>query len=122
MRTVLLAIGLAVSLFLSNGLAAGVQSDPLSDDLLETTFIKMAGQKHWTVDADQVKRTIAEGVNFGTDYIIIPIGCDATDCQDAVAINNVTGKTIRLPTASYGYDFRKDYRLLVVNPDLREWL
>ena len=122
LRIALFTIGMTVSIYISNAIAAGVQSDPLSNEVLAETVMKMVVQKHWTVDGDQVKRTIEEGVNFGADYIIIPIGCDATDCQDAVAINIVTGTTIRLPTASHGYPFHKTYSLLVVNPDLNEWL
>jgi hypothetical protein len=54
-------------------------------------------------------------VNFSGQYIVNYWGC-GSPCQVGVAINAQNGQIIELPSASGGYDFRKNSRLLILNP------
>lgn len=54
-------------------------------------------------------------VNFAGKYIIDYWGC-GSPCGIGIAINGVNGKLIELPPASVGYRFKKESRLLIVNP------
>ncbi len=120
LRTLLLAVVLAVFPLYSVAFAADLPTAlaPTPDELA-IKVIAAAYKNKWAINIDQVQRTIDAGVNFGPNRIVIPIGCDATDCQDAIAVNTETGKIIRLPTAAYGYDFRAGNNLLIVNPHAR---
>ncbi|MET0394771.1 MAG: hypothetical protein ABW019_16620 [Chitinophagaceae bacterium] len=56
-----------------------------------------------------------DSVNFAGHYTLVIWGCGAP-CQAAVIIDRQTGKIYDVPTASGGYEFRVDSRLLIVNP------
>ncbi|MBL7996142.1 hypothetical protein JNM05_12285 [bacterium] len=53
-------------------------------------------------------------INFGGHYILAQWGCGAP-CVAGVIIDVNDGKIYALPTASYGYDYKKDSRLLLVD-------
>lgn len=56
------------------------------------------------------------GTNFAGQYALITWGC-GSGCQVISLVNILTGKISTVPfTASMGVEFRKDSRLLIVNP------
>ena len=63
-----------------------------------------------------IKQSYEDGkVNFGGKYIVNYWGC-GSPCQVGVAINVESGGIIELPTASLGYEFQRNSRLLILNP------
>jgi len=56
-----------------------------------------------------------EGINFGGHYCLVIWGC-GSPCQMSVLVDVLTGKIYASEGASLGYDFRKDSRMLIVNP------
>lgn len=56
-----------------------------------------------------------EGLNFGGHYTIATWGC-GTSCQYGAIIDFKTGNVYPIPNASGGYNYKKNSRLLVVNP------
>jgi hypothetical protein len=56
-----------------------------------------------------------EGLNFGGHYNITIWGC-GTSCQSGAVTDLKTGNVYPMPTASGGYDYKKNSRLLAVNP------
>lgn len=56
-----------------------------------------------------------EPINFAGKYVLNYWGC-GSPCQVGIAINAENGKLIELPSAGGGYEYRKDSRLLVLNP------
>lgn len=123
LRTFSLAVVLAAStFFVSTTLtfAADLPSYPTTEQLV-AKVLKVANKRNWQVTVDQVKSTIERGVNFGMNGIIIPRGCDATDCQQSIVIDITTSKIIDLPGASYDYLFEKGNVALIVNSDADEY-
>lgn len=121
LRTTLFSVVLAVStLFSLVTFAANLLPSPTKQQLV-TKVMKIAKAQYWLVNIDQVKAAIESGPNYAAKYVLIAVAC-GIECQTGVAINIDTGTIIELPTAEYGYYFRKDYSLLVVNPDPSEWL
>lgn len=57
--------------------------------------------------------------NFANYYIVVSWGCGSS-CQSGVIINAESGKIIGLPTSSFGLEYKKDSRLLIVDPFLDE--
>jgi len=55
------------------------------------------------------------GMNFAGHYNLARWGC-GTSCQNGAITDLQTGRVYDIPTASLDYEFRKDSRLLVVNP------
>lgn len=55
------------------------------------------------------------GMNFAGHYNLSRWGC-GTSCQNGAITDLQTGHVYDIPTASLDYEFRKDSRLLVVNP------
>jgi len=70
-------------------------------------------------DWDKLQGVIKKGtkkeVNFCGKFIIIQWGC-GTECQTGVIINALTGKIVTLPTSEWGVEYRKNSRLLIINP------
>ena len=54
-------------------------------------------------------------INYAGKYIVDYWGC-GSPCAVGIAINSQNGKLIELPSSSVGYKFRKDSRLLILNP------
>ena len=64
----------------------------------------------------KIKETVEkEGVNFGGHYCFVYWGCGAP-CQQSVVIDLLTGKIYYGPSAGLGYEFRKNSRMLIINP------
>jgi hypothetical protein len=55
------------------------------------------------------------GMNFAGHYNLARWGC-GTSCQSGAITDLKTGGVYDIPTASLDYEFRKDSRLIVVNP------
>lgn len=55
------------------------------------------------------------GMNFAGHYNLARWGC-GTSCQNGAITDLKTGRVYDIPTAAFDYAFRKDSRLLVVNP------
>ena len=53
--------------------------------------------------------------NFAGHYTFVYFGC-GSPCQGSLVIDRKTGKVYDSPSASLGYDFRVDSRMLIVNP------
>jgi hypothetical protein len=66
-----------------------------------------------------VRDRILEGANgamsFAGECVVVEWGC-GTGCQSGVVINLRDGSIHDLPVAEQGYEYRKDSRLLIVNP------
>jgi len=63
-----------------------------------------------------IKKTFKDvDINFAGKYIIDYWGC-GSPCGIGITINGLNGKLIELPPSSVGYRFKKDSRLLIVNP------
>jgi len=66
------------------------------------------------------KTTISEsykqnGVNFAGHYSFVYWGC-GSPCTGCAIIDVRTGKVYSGPDSGFGYNFKKDSRLLIVNP------
>jgi hypothetical protein len=57
----------------------------------------------------------ADTANFAGHYTFVYFGC-GSPCQGSLVIDRKTGKVYDSPSASLGYDFRADSRMLIVNP------
>lgn len=57
----------------------------------------------------------ADTANFAGHYTFVYFGC-GSPCQGSLVIDRKTGKVYDSPSASLGYDFRVDSRMLIVNP------
>jgi len=57
------------------------------------------------------------GLNFGGHYCFAYWGC-GSPCQMAVIVDLKTGIIYDAPAGSFGYEFRANSRLVVVNPDI----
>ena len=114
LRNTLLAAVLAVSTLFSSIAFAGDVTD--SGVLVAPRLVK--DTEFWKFRT-RIMDGATEGTNFADRYTVVTWGC-GTECQTGVAIDRVTGKLIWLPTAAYGYNFDRDSRLLVVNPNARE--
>jgi hypothetical protein len=57
----------------------------------------------------------ADTVNFAGHYTFVWWGC-GSPCQDGVIVDRRTGKIYDAPSASLGYDFKQNSRMLIVNP------
>jgi hypothetical protein len=55
------------------------------------------------------------GLNFAGHYSIVTWGC-GTNCEYGAIVDLQTGIVYAIPTASGGYGYKKNSRLLVVNP------
>jgi len=56
------------------------------------------------------------GLNFGGHYCFAYWGC-GSPCQEAAIVDVKTGIIYDAPAGSYGYEYKDNSRLLVVNPD-----
>lgn len=57
----------------------------------------------------------ADTANFAGHYTFVYFGC-GSPCQGSLVVDRKTGKVYDSPSASFGYDFRADSRMLIVNP------
>lgn len=57
----------------------------------------------------------ADTANFAGHYTFVYFGC-GSPCQASLVIDRKTGKVYDSPSASLGYDFRVDSKMLIVNP------
>ncbi|WP_338790725.1 hypothetical protein [Bernardetia sp. MNP-M8] len=57
----------------------------------------------------------SEGTNFAGHYSLITWGCGAP-CVHGAIVDVIDGNVYDLPHSSIGYDFRKNSRMLIVNP------
>ncbi len=57
----------------------------------------------------------AKKANFAGHYTFVDWGC-GSPCQSSLLIDRTTGRIYDSPTASLGYEFRIDSRMLIVNP------
>ncbi|MCH5598634.1 hypothetical protein [Niabella ginsengisoli] len=57
----------------------------------------------------------ADTANFAGHYSFVYWGC-GSPCQSSLLIDRKTGKVYDSPSASVGYDFRVNSRMLIVNP------
>lgn len=57
----------------------------------------------------------SDKANFAGHYTFVFWGC-GTACQSGLLVDRNTGKIFDVPTASLGYEFYPDSRLLMVNP------
>ena len=59
----------------------------------------------------------ADTVDFAGHYTFVWWGC-GSPCQDGVIVDRTTGKIYEVPSASFGYDFMPNSRMLIINsPD-----
>ena len=97
---------------------ASIQYDKYSVDILtgKRTTMNYSGNRtvrrfrsaiNWSIDKF--------GLNFAGHYNLARWGC-GTSCQKGAITDLKTGRVYDIPAASLDYDFRKDSRLLVVNP------
>jgi hypothetical protein len=56
-----------------------------------------------------------EGLNFGGHYCFVEWGC-GSPCQSSAIVDLKTGIVYDGPSAGYGYDYKKNSRMLMVNP------
>jgi len=56
-----------------------------------------------------------DSLNFAGHYCLVGWMCGAP-CQDGVIIDLINGKVYNIPNASQGYVYKKDSRMLIVNP------
>lgn len=56
-----------------------------------------------------------EGLNFAGHYCFVQWGC-GSPCQMSAVVDMQTGIVYEGETASLGYEFKKDSRMLIVNP------
>lgn len=56
-----------------------------------------------------------EKAPFAGHYTFIQWGC-GSPCQMAVIVDKRTGKIYEAPSASLGYSYQKDSRMLIINP------
>ncbi len=61
-----------------------------------------------------------DGITFAGSFTVAIWGC-GTECQSGAVIDRKSGTMFWLPTASLGYDYRADSRLLIVNPNPSEY-
>jgi len=57
----------------------------------------------------------ATGLNFAGHYCFVYWGC-GSECQDAAIVDLKKGIVYHAVTASVGYDFKRNSRLVIVNP------
>jgi hypothetical protein len=62
-----------------------------------------------------IKTAYTQGINFGGHYIFAEWGC-GSPCKMSVLIDVKTGKVYDGASSSYGYDYRANSRMLIVNP------
>lgn len=79
------------------------------------------GTKFWKFRTAILNGAASENINFGFNETVITWGC-GTECQSGVIINRDNGNITELPVAAYGYDFRTECNLLIVNPNPNEYL
>lgn len=86
-----------------------VEYSTLDRELDKTSF------EEWS----NFKTVITEGskkeVNYGGRFILISWGC-GTECMTGAVIDASTGVIYGLPTAEWGYEYKKESLLLIVNP------
>jgi hypothetical protein len=63
----------------------------------------------------RLREGAAEGPNFAGAFRFVSWGC-GTECQSSMVVSSKTGRVFRAPTSQCGYAFRKESRLLFVNP------
>lgn len=64
----------------------------------------------------RIKEGVEEGPNFAGRFALIEWGC-GTNCQELAVVDLGNGKIVEYGlTASLGFDYRPDSRLLLVNP------
>lgn len=91
---------------------------PVNKIETEKTILKINTNQHSFSKRykTMIKQTYEnETINFAGKYILNYWGC-GSPCQVGIAINTINGKLIEIPSASVGYEFRKNSRLLIVNP------
>lgn len=69
------------------------------------------GQMYRTTIKDAYKKDI----NFAGHYCFVEWGCGSS-CKESVIIDAETGKIYNGVNSAWGYNFRKDSRMLIVNP------
>jgi hypothetical protein len=62
---------------------------------------------------------VANGPNFAGAYTIVTWGC-GSDCQISLSFNAKTGQPYRLGITEFGLKFRKDSKLIILNPDITD--
>lgn len=68
-----------------------------------------------------IRKSMARGVNFAGQYVIVEWGCGVS-CQNHALINAKTGKIVASGLeSSYGAEFKKDSTLLIINPRADTW-
>jgi hypothetical protein len=64
----------------------------------------------------ELREGAAKGPNFAGHFTVVSWGC-GTSCQSIMLVDASSGRVMRSPLVSeLGQDFRKDSRLLVLNP------
>ena len=116
LRTTLLAVVLAVSTLFGSSVASATD---FVNGLAQPHLVK--GTKFWDFHTAISNGAATENINYGNKYTVVTWGC-GTECQSGVIIDRDTGDLTWLPTAAYGYDFRTECNLLIVNPNPKEYL
>jgi hypothetical protein len=65
---------------------------------------------------DYIKKWDPTGLNFAGHYCFVSWGC-GSPCQSAAIVDLKTGIVYDAPSASYGYKFKRNSRLVIINPD-----
>lgn len=87
---------------------AAVQSRPVA-------AIDLASHPEARRFASALRRGAARGPNFAGSDTVVTWGC-GTYCLRVAVIDGMTGRVELLPDAIVAVDYRKDSRLLVINP------
>jgi hypothetical protein len=78
--------------------------------------IQYAGNSTAQLFATVIANTyVKDGVNFAGHYCLVQWGC-GSPCQTCALVDTETGLVYNGVTASLGYEFKKDSKMLLVNP------
>lgn len=90
-----------------------------NNNTFEKAPLQLSQQSKFWQFRTRIRDGYKEAVNFSGHYCFIKWGC-GSPCQSAVIVDARTGIIYEAPFSAYGYDFKADSRLLIVNPPPKE--
>lgn len=83
--------------------------------------VRFIGTNLDTAYQSMIRKSVARGVNFAGQYVVVERGCGVS-CQSHAIIDAKTGKILSTGLeSSYGAEFRKNSTLLIINPKKDTW-